>query len=102
MADVEPAWRAQARELRSQGKSYTAIARAVGVHHKTVERFFSMDRGFTIDFGKYGNTICEEALIEPHVTRPIRKIIKPDRMPVARRFAAGEISRAELMLEIAA
>ena len=97
----EPPWREKARRMHAEGRyTYRQIGEACGVHLKTVERFISMDRGFT-STGRQ-SSITEEALTEHHAPRSIRTFLKPDRMPAARRFAAGEISRAELMLELAA
>ena len=102
-AHAEPEWRQRARDLRATGLTHSIIAERLSLSIKTVANFFSMDRGVTIDFGKYGDSINEESLIETHVTRPIRQIIKQKSiMPAARRFANGEITRAELMLAIAA
>lgn len=99
---VEPEWRQKARELRAAGLTHRVIAERLGRSIKTVANFFTADRGAFINYGVRGK-ISEVDLTEPHVARTIRPIIKKDAvMLAAQRFAKSEITRAELMLAIAA
>ena len=96
-------WKQRATELRKQGWRGVQIAKELGLSQSAVSRF--------LNYGdKPSAKPCEEpswddddfiAIREPRVPKRIIKGAK-DIMALAKQFAAGEITRSELMHGIAA
>ena len=97
----EPAWRQTARDMVAAGKTDREIGAAVGLAHRTVERFIKMDRGPRVIFNP-GNIMSDADFIEPHRTRVVRQVF--DRGAVAAFIASGggARARAKMIKRIAA
>lgn len=90
----QPAWRPVAEQMRADGAPTREIAAACGI---TVQYLIAWENGF------YDGGVPDESeLIERHVYRiPTQRLAPQDqKMAAVKRFAAGEITRAELSQQI--
>jgi predicted transcriptional regulator len=82
----EPAWRAEARRLKSEGLTQVEIAKRCGVTEALVSRLLG---------------VHSATFFAPHTPHVAHRLIDQAAIPAAARaFAAHEIDRAELMRRI--
>jgi hypothetical protein len=104
----DPSWYADARKLRSEGLEAPAICRTLGVSDSQV-RWALDEGGFRAKArdrkrrsrggGKADDSPARHDVFEAYAPKPVRRTIAaPETVrDLARRFAAGEITREQMM-----
>ena len=86
------------------GETWQAIADSMGAGRTTLLLRVRKREGITWSRREHDRGAYTAGIIEPHVTRTPRRIIKPPEEvnALARKFASGEITRAEFVYSIGA